>query len=54
MLEELESKLDELFEKENILKCAERWKESTKRRVNSNEEYIEALKERLTQGRVEF
>lgn len=50
MIEELEKKLEELFNEQGIGKCIERWKSTTKYATKIEEAYIEALKLRLKQG----
>lgn len=50
MISELEQKLEELFNKQGIGKCTERWKNTTKYATKTEEAYIEALKLRLKQG----
>ena len=50
MIEELEKKLEELFNKQGIDKCIERWQSTTKYATQTEEAYIEALKLRLKQG----
>ena len=42
MIEELEKKLEELFNKQGIGKCTERWKSTTKYATKTEEAYIEA------------
>lgn len=54
MVEYLEQKLAELFERENLTKCLDRWKSTTKHITSSEEGYIEAVKLRLQQGGVEL
>lgn len=52
MISELEQKLEELFNRQGIGKCIERWKSMTKYIAKTEEAYIEALKLRLKQGGV--
>ena len=52
MISELEQKLEELFNRQGIGKCIERWKSTTKYATKTEEAYIEALKLRLKQGGV--
>lgn len=50
MIGELEQKLEELFNRQGIGKCTERWKSTTKYITKTEEAYIDALKLRLKQG----
>ena len=52
MIEELEKKLEELFNKQGIGKCTERWKATRKHVAQTEADYIEDLKTRLRQGGV--
>ncbi len=53
MINELEQKLEELFNRQSIGKCIERWKNTTKYVTKTEEAYIEALKLRLKQGGID-
>ena len=52
MIKELEQKLEELFNRQGIGKCIERWKSTTKYATKTEDAYIEALRLRLKQGGV--
>lgn len=54
MVEYLEQKLAELFERENLTKCLDRWKKTTRYVTKTEDAYLEALKLRLQQGGVEL